>query len=80
MINCETTKKFFSQLKIKKFDFNRFVEANLNLCILNEKPFRVYEVHRFEIKMKNFEKTIARIAQDFVKANMLKMKMILKLS
>ncbi len=51
MINCEITKNFINQLKIKKLSFENNLSIKKDLKTLNETLFRIYHTHNMRFKI-----------------------------
>ncbi len=51
IINCEVTKNFINQFKIKKLSFENDLSIKKDLKTLNETLFRIYHTHNMRFKI-----------------------------
>jgi hypothetical protein len=77
MINCDATFNFIFQMKIKKWDLQKFVNVSLELKTLNDILFKCYETHVLRIEVIDSSKRKIRIKQTIIIADMTKIDMIL---
>jgi hypothetical protein len=77
MINCDAIFNFISQMKIKKWSLQKFVNVSLELKTLNDIFFKCYETHVLRIKMINSLKREIRNKQTIIVADMTEIDMIL---
>jgi hypothetical protein len=77
MINCDATFNFIFQMKIKKWDFQEFVNVSFELKTLNDTFFKCYETHVLRIEVIDSSKRKICIKQTIIVVNMTKIDMIL---
>jgi hypothetical protein len=77
MINCDATFNFIFQMKIKKWDLQKFVNVSFELKTLNDILFKCYETHVLKIEVIDSSKREIRIKQTIIVADMTKVDMIL---
>ncbi len=77
MINCDATFNFIFQMKIKKWNLQRFVNVSLELKTLNDIFFKCYETHVLKIEVIDSLKREICIKQTIIVANMTEIDMIL---
>ncbi len=80
MIDCEVTKNFISQFKIKKLNFEDNLSIKKDLKTLNETLLRIYHAHNVRFDVLDTEDHCHQNEDKFIKANMNEIEMILKLS
>jgi hypothetical protein len=80
MIDCEVTKNFISQLKIKKFNFENELSIKKKLKTLDETSLRMYHTHNVRFEISNTKEHCHENEDEFIEANMNKIEMILELS
>ncbi len=80
MIDCEATKNFISQLKIKKLSFEDNLSIKKDLKTLNETSLRTYHAHSVRFDVLNTEDHYYHDEDEFIEANMNEIEMILELS
>jgi hypothetical protein len=79
MIDCEITKNFISQLKIKKLSFEDNLSIKKDLKTLNETSLRIYHAHNVRFDVVDTENHCHQNENEFIEANMNEIEMILKL-
>ncbi len=79
MINCEVTKNFINQFKIKKFIFENNLSIKKDLKTLNETSLRIYHAHNVRFEILNTENHCHQNENKFIETNMNEIEMILKL-
>jgi hypothetical protein len=79
MIDCDATFNFISQMKIKKWDLQEFMNVSSKLKTLNDTFFKCYEAHVLKTKVIDSSKREIRIKQIIIVADMTKIHMILSL-
>jgi hypothetical protein len=77
MINCDVTFNFIFQMKIKKWDLQKFVNVSFELKTLNDTFFKCYETHVLRIEVIDSSKRKIRIKQTIIVADMTEIDMIL---
>ncbi len=80
MIDCEVTKNFISQLKIKKLSFENNLSIKKDLKTLNETSLRTYHAHNVRFDVLDIKDHYHQNEDKFIEANMNEIEMILKLS
>jgi hypothetical protein len=80
MIDCEATKNFINQLKIKKLSFENNLSIKKDLKTLNEMSLRTYHAHNVRFDVLNTENHYHQNEDEFIEANMNEIEMIIKLS
>jgi uncharacterized protein YdiU (UPF0061 family) len=77
MIDCDATFNFISQMKIKKWNLQRFVNVSFELMTLNDIFLKCYETHVLRIEVIDSSKREIRIKQTIIVADMTEIDMIL---
>jgi surface polysaccharide O-acyltransferase-like enzyme len=80
MINCEITKNFINQFKIKKLSFKDNLSIKKDLKTLNETSFCIYHAHNVRFDVLNTKNHYHQNEDKFIKANMNEIEMILEFS
>ncbi len=80
MIDCEITKNFINQLKIKKLSLKNNLSIKKDLKTLNKTSLRIYHAHNVRFKILDTEDHCHQNENEFIETNMNEIQMILKLS
>ncbi len=80
MIDCKITKNFISQFKIKKLNFENNLSIKKDLKTLNETSLQTYHVHNVRFDVLDTKDHCHQDEDEFIKANMNEIEMILELS
>ncbi len=80
MIDCEVTKNFINQFKIKKLSFEDNLLIKKDLKTLNETSLRIYHAHNVRFDVVNTKDHCHQNENEFIKTNMNEIEMILRLS
>jgi hypothetical protein len=80
MINFDVIKNFVNQFKIKKFNFQNKLSLKQKLKTFNETSLRIYHAHNVRFEISNFDNICYEDKNEFIKININKIEIILKLS
>jgi hypothetical protein len=80
MIDFDVTENFVNQLKIKKLSFQDKLSLKQRLKILDETSLRTYHAYSVRFEISDFDDFCQKEKDEFIKANMNEIEMMLRFS